>query len=76
MKTNINYLKKAQHVQEIVIQEQKTNEYITLKAIWRKLRRENLYFEGYGSFIRILGEGNLTRRIEEQKEKINQICGQ
>jgi hypothetical protein len=71
MKTSINYLKKAKYVQDIVKKEQEANEYITLKGIWRKLRNENLYFETYESFIRILGEGNITARINEQKE-INQ----
>jgi len=70
MKTSLNYLEKARHVQELVKQQQREHSYITLKQIWKNLRKEKLYFEGYGSFIRILGEGNLRLRIEKEKEKL------
>ena len=68
MKTSVNYLEKVKYIQDIVKQEKEKNEYITMKAIWRKLRNEKRYFETYVSFIRIMGEGNLIKRIEEQKE--------
>ncbi|MCL2290842.1 MAG: hypothetical protein FWC34_09120 [Bacteroidetes bacterium] len=71
MRTSINYLEKAQHVQELVKKQQERYIYITLKQIWKNLRKEKQYFEGYDSFIRILGEGNLRSRIEQEKEKQN-----
>jgi len=71
MRTNINYLEKAQHIQELVKQQQEKYTYVTLRQIWKNLRREKQYFEGYNSFIRILGEGNLRSRIEQEKEKLN-----
>jgi hypothetical protein len=71
MKTSLNYLEKAKHVQALVRQQQDKYMYITLKQIWRNLRKERLYFEGYNSFIRILGEGALSSRIAREKEKLN-----
>ena len=68
MKTNINYLIKVQYIQALVKEEQKKNSYISLKAMWRKFRDQNLYFESYNSFIRIMGEGNISKRIAEQKK--------
>jgi len=66
MKTNINYLRKIQYVQGLVKEQQKRYSYISLKKIWKNLRDENLYFESYNSFIRIMGEGNISKRIAKQ----------
>jgi len=71
MKTSINYLEKVKHVQELVKKQQERYTYISYRQIWRNLRKEKLYFEGYNSFIRILGEGNLSNRIAQEKEKIS-----
>jgi len=70
MKTSLNYLEKVKHVQELVKKQQEKYVFINFRQIWKNLRKEKLYFEGYNSFIRILGEGNLSSRIAQEKEKI------
>jgi len=70
MRTSANYLEEVKFIQETVRQQQAQHTYITLKQIWKNLRESKLYFKSYQSFIRIMGEGNLSQRIGYEKDKI------